>query len=111
MAEMVFPARIMQRFVETLSLEIGHETFSAALSNAGLPEEWAHPAHFAALDNERTAQAYARLQSALHILWTRCARHLIADRRKTLGSFIERLHIWDQSTSRAHSRTSQIFTP
>jgi len=77
MAEIVFSAHIMQRFVETLSLEIGHETFSGALSNAGLPEEWAHPAHFAALDNVRTAQAYARLQSALRSYYGRGARGIL----------------------------------
>lgn len=77
MAEIVFSARIMRRFVETLSLEIGHESFSAVLSNAGLPEEWAHPAHFAALDNVRTAQAYARLQSALRTYYGRGARGIL----------------------------------
>ena len=77
MAEIVFPARIMRRFVETLSSEMGHETFSAALSNAGLPEEWAHPAHFAALDNVRTAQVYARLQSALRTYYGRGARGIL----------------------------------
>lgn len=77
MAETVFSARIMHRFVETLSLEIGHETFSGALLNAGLPAEWAHPAHFAALDNERTAQAYARLQSALRTYYGRGARGIL----------------------------------
>ena len=77
MDEIVFSARIMQRFVETLSSEIGHETFSAVLSKAGLPEEWAHPAHFAALDNERTAQAYARLQSALRTYYGRGARGIL----------------------------------
>jgi predicted hydrocarbon binding protein len=77
MAEIVFSARIMQRFVETLSSEIGHETFSAALLNAGLPEEWVHPAHFIGLDNERAAQAYARLQSALRMYYGRGARGIL----------------------------------
>ena len=77
MTEIVFSARIMQRFVETLSSEVGHETFSAALVNAGLPEEWAHSAHFAGLDNVRTAQAYARLQSALRTYYGRGARGIL----------------------------------
>ena len=77
MAEIVFPARIMQRFVKTLSSEVGHETFAAALLNAGLPEEWAHSAHFAGLDNERTAQAYAHLQSALRTYYGRGARGIL----------------------------------
>jgi predicted hydrocarbon binding protein len=77
MAEIVFSERIMRRFVETLSSEIGHETFSAALLNAGLPEVWAHTAHFAGLDNKHTAQAYAQLQSALRTYYGRGARGIL----------------------------------
>jgi predicted hydrocarbon binding protein len=77
MSKTVFPERIMQRFVETLSSEVGHETFSAALLNAGLPEEWAQPAYFSGLDNERTAQAFARLQSALRTYYGRGARGIL----------------------------------
>ncbi len=72
-----FPPRIMQRFVETLSLELGHETLTGALANAGLPAEWAHPAHFAALDEKRTAQVYSRLQSALRTYYGRGARGIL----------------------------------
>ena len=61
MVEVAFHGRVLHKFVETLSSEIGHESFSAVLSKAGLPEEWAHPAHFVALDDVRTAQAYAVL--------------------------------------------------
>ncbi len=77
MTEINFPARIMRRFVETLSLELGHDTFSAVLSNAGLPEEWAHPAHFVALDDTQIAQAYSRLQSALRTYYGRGARGIL----------------------------------
>ena len=88
MAEIVFSARIMRRFVETLSAEVGHETFSAVLLNAGLPEEWAHSAHFTGLDDERAAQAYARLQSALRTYYGRGARGIYCGSAQTLGSFI-----------------------
>lgn len=77
MTETSFPVRVMRRFVETLSSEIGYETFSAVLSKAGLPEEWADPLHFMALDEERTAQAYARLQSALRTYYGRGARGIL----------------------------------
>jgi predicted hydrocarbon binding protein len=77
MDEIAFPVRIMRRFVETLSSEVGHETFSAAFSNAGLPEEWAHPAHLAGLDNEHIAQVYARLQSVLRTYDGRGARGIL----------------------------------
>ena len=93
MAVICFSARIMQTFVETLSSEVGHETFSAALLNAGLPEEWAHSAHFAGLDNERAAQAYARLQAALRTYYGRGARGILL----RIGSKLWE-HLLDDST-------------
>lgn len=77
MSQTAFPSQIMKKFVETLSTEIGHETFSAVLSKAGLPREWAHSSHFAALDNEQTAQAYATLQSAIRTYYGRGARGIL----------------------------------
>ena len=77
MTEIKFPARIMARFIETLSLELGHDTLSAVLVNAGLPKEWAHSAHFSALDDFHTAQVYARLQSALRTYYGRGARGIL----------------------------------
>jgi predicted hydrocarbon binding protein len=77
MTQAGFPSRIIKRFVETLSLEIGYETFSAVLSKAGLPREWAHPSHFSGLDDQRTAQAYSRLQSALRTYYGRGARGIL----------------------------------
>jgi predicted hydrocarbon binding protein len=77
MTETVFPARIMQRFVEALSAEVGADTLAAVLSKAGLPGEWSRPLHFIALDEVRTAQAYARLQSALRAYYGRGARGIL----------------------------------
>jgi predicted hydrocarbon binding protein len=77
MTEIAFSVRIMRRFVETLSSEIGHDTFSAVLSKAGLPKEWAISAHFSALDEMQTAQAYSRLQYALRTYYGRGARGIL----------------------------------
>lgn len=77
MVEAAFPASMMRRFVDALSSEIGSDTFSAALSKAGLPEEWAQSAHFGALDDVRSAQAYARLQAALRKYYGRGARGIL----------------------------------
>lgn len=74
MDKITFPAHIMHRFVETLSDDLGQETLSAVLSNAGLPKEWALPAHFSGLDDEHTAQAYSHLQAALRTYYGRGAR-------------------------------------
>ncbi len=77
MAEVDFPARVMFRFVETLSAELGHDTLSAVLSKAGLPEEWAHHTHFMGLDDIRSARAYAHLQAALRMYYGRGARSIL----------------------------------
>lgn len=77
MNDIKFPNRIMCRFVESLSVEIGPETFSAVLFKAGLPKEWAHSAHFTALDDTQSAQAYSRLQSALRTYYGRGARGIL----------------------------------
>lgn len=77
MTEIKFPARIVTRFVETLSAELGHDTLAAVLEKSGLPEEWTQPAHFSALDDSQTAQAYSRLQSALRIYYGRGARGIL----------------------------------
>lgn len=87
MSDIAFPVRVMQRFIETLSSEVGPETLSAVLSKAGLPEEWTHPLHFIALDEEQSAQAYARLQSALRTYYGRGARGILL----RLGS-----NLWQQ---------------
>lgn len=77
MTQVELPSDIMCDFVEALSTEIGHDTFSAVLSKAGLPEDWALPEHFIGLDNTRAAQAYARLQSALRTYYGRGARGIL----------------------------------
>ena len=77
MAEVDFPARVMFRFVETLSADSGHDTLSAVLSKSGLPGEWAHATYFAGLDNVRSARAYAQLQSALRLYYGRGARGIL----------------------------------
>jgi predicted hydrocarbon binding protein len=77
MNQTAFPARIMRRFVETLSTDIGLEGLSDVLVKAGLPEEWTSFAYLNALDNFQTAQAYARLQSALRTYYGRGARGIL----------------------------------
>jgi predicted hydrocarbon binding protein len=77
MNQTAFPARIMRRFVETLSTDIGLEGLSDVLVKAGLPEEWTSFAYLNALDNVQTAQAYARLQSALRTYYGRGARGIL----------------------------------
>ena len=77
MSKVALPSHIMQQFVETLSAEIGPVTFTAVLSKAGLPKEWAQPSHFLALDDERVALAYSTLQSAIRTYYGRGARGIL----------------------------------
>jgi len=74
---------LMALFVET----IGQDTFSAALSKAGLPVEWARPEKYALMDAAQAAQSYARLQSALRMYYGRGARGILL----RIGS-----NLWDR---------------
>lgn len=77
MADATFSAHLMRRFVETLSSELGQDTFFSVLSKSGLPEDWAYPAHFETLDDTRRAQTYARLQATLRTYYGRGARGIL----------------------------------
>jgi len=77
MGEVAFPARIMHRFAEILSEELGQENLSLVLSKAGLPQEWEKPAHFSSRDDVHAAQGYSRLQSALRTYYGRGARGIL----------------------------------
>lgn len=71
------PARIMSRFVETLSAEVGRETYHAVLSKSGLSSDWRSPQFFLAMDASQAAEAYAKLQSALRTYYGRGARSIL----------------------------------
>lgn len=68
---------ILRTFVETLSAEIGPETFKAVLSKSELPREWATMSSFQSMDGGQKAQSYARLQSALRTYYGRGARGIL----------------------------------
>ncbi|GAB4540314.1 MAG: hypothetical protein Fur002_06850 [Anaerolineales bacterium] len=74
MAERTFSPRVLQRFAQTLSAEIGEEALAAVLEKSGLPQEWSRPQFFAAFDATRAARAYAQLQAALRTYYGRGAR-------------------------------------
>ena len=77
MPEALFPARVLRRFVDTLSADLGHDTLSAVLEKGGLPSEWAHSQHLGPLDDARAAEAYARLQTSLRTYYGRGARGIL----------------------------------
>jgi len=74
MTRIEIPVGVISKFVETLSAEIGEETFRAVLSKAGLPGAWSQLEYFSSLSEVESAEAYARLQSALRTYYGRGAR-------------------------------------
>ncbi len=77
MKQVQFPTRAMSHFVETLSTEIGHQTYQAVLDKSDLSTDWLLPEFFLAMDPSQTAEAYAKLQSALRTYYGRGARGLL----------------------------------
>lgn len=72
-----FPPRNMHRFIETLSAEIGWDSYHAVVSKSGLSRDWRSPEFFLAMDGSQAAEAYARLQSAIRIYYGRGARGIL----------------------------------
>jgi predicted hydrocarbon binding protein len=72
-----FPNRVLQRFVETVSIELGPDQFNAMLSLSTLPAEWAKPQTFSKTNPVESANAYATLQAALRTYYGRGARGVL----------------------------------
>ena len=74
MSEAKFPSRVLRRFIETVSRELGPDQFSAMLSLSHLPAEWGQPETFSKTDPVDAAKTYASLQAALRTYYGRGAR-------------------------------------
>lgn len=77
MSEVKFPNRVLQRFVETVSVELGPDQFSAMLSLTKLSADWAKPETFSKTDAVESAKVYASLQAALRTYYGRGARGVL----------------------------------
>jgi hypothetical protein len=73
-SEIKFSNRILRRFVETVTLELGADQFNGMLALAKLPAEWAKATIFLKMNPVESAQAYAALQAALRTYFGRGAR-------------------------------------
>lgn len=60
-----FSPCIMSRFVETLSIKVGKDTYRGVLSKSDLSHDWRKPGFFLTMDTSQAAEAYAKMQSAL----------------------------------------------
>jgi predicted hydrocarbon binding protein len=72
-----FSNRILRRFVETVSLELGADQFNAMLALTKLPMDWKKPETFAKTDPVESARVYATLQSAMRTYFGRGARGVL----------------------------------
>lgn len=77
MAEFVLPVNLLKQFTEGLRAQIGADTLKAVFEKAGLPTEWAIPAHLTGLDEEQAAKAYSQLQGAMRTYYGRGARGIL----------------------------------
>lgn len=77
MSDLKFSSRILRRFVETVTLELGADQFNGMLALSNLPAEWAKPGTFARMNAGDAAKAYATLQAAMRAYFGRGARGVL----------------------------------
>lgn len=77
MSEPKFSSRILRRFVEAVSVELGAEQFTTMLALSKLPQEWAKSKTFLKMDPTESAKIYAALQAALRTYYGRGARGVL----------------------------------
>ena len=77
MSEIKFSNRILRRFAETISLELGPDQFNGMLAMANLPTEWKNPEIFLKMDPYDSAHVYAALQTAMRTYFGRGARGVL----------------------------------
>ena len=72
-----FSSRILRRFVEAVSAELGDDQFKTMRSLSNLPAELALPETYLRMDPSKSANFYASLQAALRIYYGRGARGVL----------------------------------
>ncbi len=77
MSEAKFPSRILRRFVETVSVELGPDQFNAMLALSNLSAEWANPQAFLKTNSVDSAKTYAAMQAAMRTYYGRGARGVL----------------------------------
>jgi predicted hydrocarbon binding protein len=75
--EPIFSNRILSRFVESTSMELGTGQFDAMLALSQLPKEWMRPHIFLKMDAIESAKAYAKMQAAMRAYFGRGARGVL----------------------------------
>jgi hypothetical protein len=73
----IFSSRILSRFVESTSMELGTGQFDTMLALSKLPSQWVRPHIFLKMDAAESAPAYASLQAAMRTYFGRGARGVL----------------------------------
>jgi predicted hydrocarbon binding protein len=76
-SEPKFSNRILRRFSETVSMELGADQYNVMLGLSKLPAGWAKPETFLKMDALDSAKAYASLQAAMRAYFGRGARGVL----------------------------------
>lgn len=77
MGEARFPNRILRRFVEIVTVELGVDQLHAMLALAKLSPEWANPQTFLKTNPVESAKTYAAMQAAMRTYYGRGARGVL----------------------------------
>ncbi|HMB23966.1 MAG TPA: V4R domain-containing protein [Anaerolineales bacterium] len=77
MGEVRFPNRILRRFVEIVTVELGVDQLHAMLALAKLSPDWANPQTFLKTNPVESAKTYAAMQAAMRTYYGRGARGVL----------------------------------
>lgn len=77
MIETRFSSRILRRFVEAVSAELGADQLRTMLALSTLPPEWAVSETFLRMDPAESAKIYCSLQAAMRTYYGRGARGVL----------------------------------
>ena len=66
--------RFFRLFLDTLTVEIGHDALAAILAEANLPADLIDPQAVSRYTSQSAAETYARVQEAMRVYYGRGAR-------------------------------------
>jgi predicted hydrocarbon binding protein len=76
-SEPQFPSRILVRFIETATVELGADPFNRMLALSKLPLAWQQPDTVREMEAVEAAKVYASLQAAMRTYYGRGARGIL----------------------------------
>ncbi len=72
-----FSAKLLQRFVNIVSVELGEKNLPVVLIKSDLPADWAKSENVAKFDEQAAAETYAGIQQAIRAYYGRGARGIL----------------------------------